>query len=132
MGKLVREPSLLCNRTCAYVNRDSYHNPRAHDLEELRGEQNPFYNSSRGTKRYDPYTRKYVKWATPNDWYQTGVDGMGIFPHGHGYTRFTTKEARRMNRRLREGRRVDPSRMGSEWNNMGPKVPTPMKSEVFS
>jgi hypothetical protein len=86
------------------------------------GAANPLWNSSRGFKRYDPHTRRYRKWFVPEDWYGDGVDGQGIGIRGAGYPRFTRGEGRKMLRRYAQGHRVDPSKMGNEWNSDGPRV----------
>jgi len=106
------------------TDRRSYHDPQAHFQEEINGAINPLWNSSRGSKRYDPYTRKYRKWFTPQDWAGDGVHGQGIGPNGYGYPRFTRSEGRKMLRRYAQGHRVDPARMGKEWTWDGPKVGT--------
>ncbi|KAE9371420.1 hypothetical protein N431DRAFT_545678 [Stipitochalara longipes BDJ] len=102
-------------------NWDSYHDVRSHFREEYDGAANPCGNSSRGLKRYDPHTRKYRNWLTPTDWAGGGVNGQGIGIHGAGYPRFTGSEGRKMFRRLAQGRRIDPSKMGKEWNMEGPR-----------
>jgi hypothetical protein len=75
------------------------------------GAANPLWNSSRGFKRYDPHTRKYR---------------IGI--RGAGYPRFTRGEGRKMLRRYAQGHKVDPSKMGNEWNSDGPRVSISLKS----
>lgn len=77
---------------------------------------------SRGFERYDPYTRKYVEWATPHDWYGVGVDGWGVGPNNAGRTRFTREEKIKLNKIRQRGGKILPSEMGSDWNNEGPKV----------
>ena len=77
---------------------------------------------SRGFKRYDPYTRNYVKWAVPQDWWATGTHGRGLGINGDGLPRFTRDEEMRMNKLLARGRRINPGEMGDEWTDFGPKV----------
>lgn len=90
--------------------------------EEENGAANPFGNSSRGYKRYDPHTRKYRNWLVPHDWYGVGVNGRGIGIRGAGYPRFTRSEGKKMLRTYAQGHRVVPSKMGKEWNYHGPEV----------
>ncbi|PVH73454.1 hypothetical protein DL98DRAFT_469279 [Cadophora sp. DSE1049] len=97
-----------------WSNWDSYAFHDAHRAEE----RNPV---SRGFERYDPYSRKYVEWATPHDWYGTGVNGTGLGPHNAGRTRFTRKEATQLRKLQHRGVRINPEEMGSDWHNMGPK-----------
>ncbi|KAH6718216.1 hypothetical protein BKA61DRAFT_599224 [Leptodontidium sp. MPI-SDFR-AT-0119] len=97
-----------------WQNWDSYAFRSAHDAEEL----NPV---SRGFERYDPYTRKYVEWATPHDWCGVGVDGWGVGPNNAGRTRFTREEKIKLNKIRQRGGKILPSEMGSDWNNEGPK-----------
>ncbi|KAN0096382.1 hypothetical protein V8E51_015187 [Hyaloscypha variabilis] len=101
-------------------NWDTYHDYPTHLQEELNGAAT-FANSPRGFKRYDPQTRKYRKWFIPEDWYGVGVNGNGVFEDGDGYPKFTRSEGRKMLRRYAQGRRVDPSKMGKEWNTQGPR-----------
>ncbi|KAH8679057.1 hypothetical protein BGZ60DRAFT_525785 [Tricladium varicosporioides] len=98
--------------TEVWGNWDSYADYDAHDQEE----GGAFYN--RGFKRYDPHSRKYKTWNNPHDWYGVGVNGHGE----DAYPRYTRGEMRKnIRHRVRSGRPVDPSRMGSEWSSFGPK-----------
>ena len=63
-------------------------------------------------------------WHIPHDWFGVGVDALGIDPHGFGYPRLTDREARQLGRRLDQGKSINPTRMGSEWNHLGPRVCT--------
>jgi len=122
IGKRCEIPTLT--RVTLNNHRRSYHDREAHVREEMNGALNPLWNSSRRLKRYDPHTRKYRKWFTPEDWTGYGVHGQGIGPNGDGYPRFTRSEGRKMLRKLARGHRVDPARMGDEWASDGPRVGT--------
>lgn len=80
------------------------------------------HGKTRGFQRYDPATRTYKEWATPEDWGTVGTDDLGVFPNGNGFTHFTEEERIRMNRQGRRGQQVDPLRVGKDWNMMGPNV----------
>jgi hypothetical protein len=56
------------------------------------------------------------------DWFGDGVDGQGIGIRGAGYPRFTRGEGRKMLRTYAQGHRINPSKMGNEWNSDGPRV----------
>ncbi|CAG8961711.1 hypothetical protein HYFRA_00006251 [Hymenoscyphus fraxineus] len=92
-------------------NWDSYTNPNAQLIENTQ------QYVSRGNKRYDPHTRRYKSWAWDNDYRQQGPDGLGpgYYPH------FTALEYGQMDRTLNRGHRIDPSKMGRDWNQYGPK-----------
>ncbi len=107
--------SIPSSANCA---RDSYRSWNAHKMEE-RGPV------SRGFERYDPYTRRYVEWAVPEDWQGRGTHGNGIGENGDGLPRFTRDEAMRMGKELDRGRLIDPSKMGDDWTWLGPKVGVP-------
>jgi len=104
-----------------WQNWDSYHDFNCYRKDHSNGSHNPLYDSSRGFKRYDPHTRRYREWFTPHDWAGFGVDARGVGPNDSGYPRFTTNDARKMTRRLAQGRRVNPARMGDEWHHDGPR-----------
>ncbi|KAG4431704.1 hypothetical protein IFR05_012803 [Cadophora sp. M221] len=97
-----------------WQNWDSYASRAAHNAEE----QNPV---SRGFERYDPYTRKYVEWATPHDWAGVGVDGWGVGRHNNGRTRFTRDEIIKLRKIQQRGGQITGREMGSEWDDEGPK-----------
>ncbi|RFU33566.1 hypothetical protein B7463_g2791, partial [Scytalidium lignicola] len=104
-------------------NWDSYHDQDAHISEG--GQHNGFWNTSRGTRRYDPYSRRYVEWFVPTDWHQIGGNpytGEAYYP------RFTRKEWHKMNHTLSRGKQIDPRKMGREWSSFGPKVPVVSKT----
>lgn len=88
----------------------------------MNGARNPFFNSSRDFKRYDPQTRKYRDWYTPHDWSGAGVAGFGVGPFGIGFPRFTKSDGKKMLRRYARDKPLKPSRMGKEWHHDGPKV----------
>lgn len=100
--------------------RDSYHDPLSYYEEE--SSHNGLWNTSRGMKRYDPETRTYKHWAYPHDWFNLGVNGVGLNGRGGGYPRFTRSEWRHMDHERRRGRAVDPRKMGPDWNWNGPNV----------
>lgn len=99
--------------------RDSYHLQAAH-IQEVSGP-----GASRGFKRYDPYSRKYVQWTIPHDW-------DGLHSREKVYPRFTTDEWEDMASRVRRGRAPKPSSMGSGWHHEGPKVCFPTKVGTFT
>lgn len=95
-------------------SRDSYHDQEYHEREE----SGPFV--SRGFRRYDPQTRRYVSWVIPQDWHghRVGPNNEPQYPH------FSRDENRKMLRQLKRSGRVDPARMGQDWHDEGPKVST--------
>ncbi|CZS88435.1 uncharacterized protein RAG0_00188 [Rhynchosporium agropyri] len=97
-----------------WQNWDSYSSQLAHNQEEK-------IRTSRGLKRYDPHTRQYKEWATPNDWSVSGVDGSGVGPHNKGRTRFTKEEVVKMGKLRAANGDIDARTMGPEWNERGPK-----------
>jgi hypothetical protein len=117
VGKLVSGPCRDWGVN-AKTNRDSYHDPIANAYEQNRA------FTPRGLKRYDPHTRKYRTWSSPNDWFNQGVDFAGPpWQNGFGYPHFTARESRRLDRMRRQGQ-INPLRMGPEWTHLGPKVCT--------
>ncbi|KAM3086245.1 hypothetical protein ACMFMG_000382 [Clarireedia jacksonii] len=99
-------------------NWDSYHDKARHDSEEEGGGRSgrtAFGTLSRGYKRYDPYSRKYVEWAKPHDW-----NGHGVGNIPGEYPRFTRDEAARMKRAAAKGHRIDLAKLGKDWNHNGP------------
>jgi hypothetical protein len=100
------------------MDRDSYHYPAYHCQEIGRSYQNGLWSASRGTRRYDPSTRRYKEWSIPHD-----LHGHRIDDQNHAfYPRFTQNEARQIIRRLQRGRTAVNSRMGPAWTTDGPKV----------
>ncbi|KFX98217.1 hypothetical protein V490_02414 [Pseudogymnoascus sp. VKM F-3557] len=51
-------------------NWDSYDSPEA----QLRERRNGLFNADRGSRRYDPYTRKYVLWEFDNNYHQDPLE----------------------------------------------------------
>lgn len=79
--------------------------------------------TSRGLKRYDPETRRYKKWESPEDFYHRGTHGQGILPiTGDGYPRFTASERRRLAYRNVHGLNPINLKEVSDWGVDGPKV----------
>ena len=99
-------------------DRDSYHYPAYHCQEIGRSYQNGLWSASRGTRRYDPHTRRYTEWSIPHDWHGHRIDDQ----NQAFYPRFTQDEARQFIRRLQHHRRINPRSMGSEWTTDGPRV----------
>ena len=76
---------------------------------------------SRGFKRYDPHSRRYVEWHIPHDWDHIYTD---IYDN-QGYPRFTREEVRKMDKRRKVGKPVNAMKMGKDWNWNGPNVSLP-------
>lgn len=96
--------------------RDSYHFQPA-DWHEKRGLK------SRGTKRYDPHSRRYKEWSIPYDWNGEYHELHPFGPPDYArYPRFTLNENRKMRRFLNRGSQIDPLIMGKDWTTQGPKV----------
>jgi len=104
--------------------RDSYHDHRSHNVEEA----GPY--ASRSLKRYDPETRRYVRWSHSENWsgqqFEADPNG-GPMPIAF-YPRFTENEWRKLSRLERQGKRLNPRRMGSDWNWNGPEVRNPIST----
>jgi len=101
-------------------NWDSYHDPEAYRYELGHGHSG-LWDASRGTRRYDPHSRRYKKWVPSTDWHNLGIN-WPEFRDGHGdYPRFTEREYRKMARTLMRGHRINPARMGRDWDHFGPK-----------
>jgi hypothetical protein len=97
--------------------RDSYHDREEH-LKELSNNNYGLWNASRGTRRYDPESRRYKEWGIPHDWY-----GDRILPGNRpNYPRFTESETRRAYRQILRHAMIDPERMGQDWYHDGPRV----------
>lgn len=99
------------------LSRDTYHSPD-------RPPRNLF-GKQRGTKRYDPYTRRYEEWAPYQDW---SGDWDGPNPNtgqiDNNFPRFTAKEWQKLDQQMYLTGQLHPERMGSDWeaNGFGPKV----------
>ncbi|KAH8593484.1 hypothetical protein B0O99DRAFT_714726 [Bisporella sp. PMI_857] len=103
-----------------WSNWDSYHD---FEYQARENGEDSFGKASRGMMRYDPHTRKYVKWGSPGDWYGeriTADPNGGPIGIAH-YPRFTLDEWKQIRKKYRKGKLIDPKAMGSEWNSMGPK-----------
>ncbi|PSS16531.1 hypothetical protein M430DRAFT_19520 [Amorphotheca resinae ATCC 22711] len=92
-------------------NWDSYHFQDYH-FDELAN-----HHVSRGTRRYDPHTRRYTDWAIPHDWFGNRIALNG----NHNYPRFTAGEARQLLRQYRRTGQIDPEKMGKDWHHEGPR-----------
>ncbi|KAB8297650.1 hypothetical protein EYC80_001458 [Monilinia laxa] len=90
-----------------WQNWDSYHDEYKH-VHEVTGP------CSRGFKRYDPYTRKYVEWEQEQDW-----NGYGIEDNPGEYPRLTKDELHKIYRAYHRGHPIDPSKL-KDWNHNGP------------
>lgn len=104
MGELVLSLRESSGQITKNYNRDSYHHPEAADKEyayEGKG-SGLLRGQSRGTKRYDPYTRKYVEWTI----------GENHETNPNSYPTITMSEAHQLSMKIQP----------KNWNGYGPKV----------
>lgn len=113
--------------------RDTYHDA---DYFRREADNHSFGNVGRGNKRYDPHTRRYVKWSIDQDWhgnrYQPNPEPT-IPWKDTTYPRFTRDEWRKLIKQWRKnGGWFDTDKMGTNWTTEGPKVGiTYLKSVYF-
>lgn len=99
-------------------DRDSYHD------RNLKAEEENCASvfKSRGARRYDPQTRRYVEWCIPGDPDSKQHD-LNSIPSAR-YPRFTLDEMPKLQRKLdetRTGGQITPLK-ASDWNWTGPDV----------